>query len=106
MTALFQVVLWLSSIAKERFGEPGLFGSAAILGLVDMDALTISMAQLTASGTAAELTARAVTIGVLVNTLVKLAITLVIGRGSFRTLTAIGLVLMALALGAMTFFTA
>ena len=98
MTALFQVVLWVSAIAKERFGEPGLFGSAAILGLVDMDALTISMAQLTSSGTAAGLTARAVTIGVLVNTLVKLTITLVIGRGSFRTLTAIGLALMAVAL--------
>ncbi len=83
---------------KERFGEPGLFGTAAILGLVDMDALTISMAQLTAGGTAADLTARAVAIGVFVNTLVKLTMTVVIGRGAFRTLTALGLALMAVAL--------
>jgi uncharacterized membrane protein (DUF4010 family) len=98
MAALFQVVLFVAMFARERFGDPGLFGSAALLGLVDMDALTVSMAQLARSGTDARLAAHAVMIGILANTAVKLGITLVVGRGAFRALTAAGLVLMAAAL--------
>jgi len=69
-----------------------------------MDALTISMAQLTSSGTAAEITARAVTIGIIANTFTKLVIALIVGRGSFRPLAAIGLTLMGLALAGALYF--
>jgi uncharacterized membrane protein (DUF4010 family) len=98
MAALFQVVLFGIAIVSNTFGERGLYASAAVLGLADMDALTVSMAQLTAGGTAAEVTAKAVTIGVIANTFVKLGITMVVGRGAFRILTALGLVAMAAAL--------
>jgi uncharacterized membrane protein (DUF4010 family) len=100
MAALFQGVLWLSTIAKKYFGQAGLYGTAAVLGLVDMDALTISMAQQATGGTETTLAARAIVVGILSNTVVKLAITLFIGRGLFRALTGIGLVLMGGALGA------
>jgi uncharacterized membrane protein (DUF4010 family) len=87
--------------ARRQFGEAGIYGSAAVLGLVDMDALTISMARLTATGTLpAEVTAVAVTIGVLANTLVKLGMTIAIGRGHFRPVAAAGLTAMAAALAA------
>jgi hypothetical protein len=62
------------------------------------------MARLTTSGTAAEIAARAVTIGIIANTATKLVITLVVGRGSFRPLAAIGLTLMGLSLGAALYF--
>ncbi len=68
------------------------------MGAFDMDALTISMAQMTKNGTSAALAARAVTIGVLSNTIVKLGIAVVLGRGRFRPLAAAGLTLMAVAL--------
>jgi uncharacterized membrane protein (DUF4010 family) len=101
MVLLFQVVLWGVAIASRQFGAAGVYGSAAVLGLVDMDALTISMARLTATGGApAEVTALAVTIGVLANTGVKLGMTLGIGRGRFRSLAAAGLAAMAAALAA------
>ncbi len=100
MTLVFQLVLFGVAFANAHLGARGLYGSAAALGLVEMDALTISMARLTASGTAAELTARAVTIGLLANTCTKCAISLFVGRGSFRVLTATGLALMGAALGA------
>ncbi len=100
MTLIFQLVLYGVSFANAQLGAQGLYGSAALLGLVEMDALTISMARLTSSGTAAELTARAVTIGLIANTVTKLAIAVAIGRGRFRPLAAIGLALMGLALGA------
>src|SRR5947209_20559231 len=44
-------------------------------------------------------TARAVTIGILANTIVKLGIALLLGRGRFRPLAVAGLALMAGALG-------
>jgi uncharacterized membrane protein (DUF4010 family) len=99
MTAVFQAVLFVVAAADRYLGQAGLYGSAAVLGLADMDALTISMARLTSGGTAADATALAVGIGVLSNTLVKLGIALGVGRGRFRRLAAAGLAAMAVALG-------
>ena len=98
MALLFQVVLFGVAFATATFGSAGLYGSAAFLGLTDVDALTLSMAKLTTAGTAGTEAARAVTIGVLTNTVVKLGIAVGLGRGRFRPLAATGLVLMALSL--------
>lgn len=104
MALIFQVVVFAVSYARQRFGQQGILGSAYILGAFDVDALTMSMAQLTRSGTAPELAARAVIIGILANTIVKLTIALALGRGRFRPLAAIGLALMAVVLGAWIYF--
>jgi uncharacterized membrane protein (DUF4010 family) len=101
MAVIFQIVLFAVGFAHERFGEPGLTGSGALLGLVDVDALTLSMARMTSTGAAAaHAAARALTLGILVNALVKLGIALAVGRGRFRPLAGIGLMLIAIALGA------
>ena len=99
MAALFQIVLFGVAAARAYFGERGLYGSAVVLGLADMDALTLSMADATNKGTAADVTAVAVTIGLLANTFVKTGLALVVGRGRFRMLTAAGLLVAAAALG-------
>lgn len=98
LTVLFQAVLFGTSLAASGLGHRGLYGSTALLGLVDVDALTMSLAALTTAGTAADVTARALTIGVLANTLFKLGMTIVIGRGRFRALAGAGLTTMAVAL--------
>lgn len=98
MALLFQAVLFLMTFMS-RFGSQGLFASAAVLGLTDVDALTVSMARLTTTGTAADVTAKAVSIGILSNTLVKMVIAMTVGRGAFRWRAAAGLALMAAALG-------
>jgi uncharacterized membrane protein (DUF4010 family) len=100
MAALFQIVLFGVYFADAFFGQAGVYGSAVVLGLTDMDALTLSMAQLVTKGTAVDVAARAVTIGALSNTLVKLGLTIVIGRGEFRVLAGAGLAMMAVALAA------
>lgn len=100
MAGVFQVVLLVAGFAHARFGAEGTRISAAILGLVDMDALTISMAQQTAAGGPLDVATQAVVIALLSNTLVKLAMALTVGRGAFRALAATGLALTALALGA------
>lgn len=104
MTLIFQVVLFVIAYAKAHFSSQALYGTSALVGLAEIDALTISMARLTNSGTAAEIAARAVTIGIIANTVTKLAIALISGRGSFRPLAATGLTLMGLALGAALYW--
>jgi len=98
MAALFQLVLFAVSMAEARFGNTGLYASAAVLGLSDVDALTVSMAQRTAAATPAAVAASALTLGIVANTLVKTTIALVVGRGRFRLRTAAGLGLIATAL--------
>ena len=100
MAALFQFVLFGLSIATTRFGVQGLLGSAAVLGLTDVDALTMAISKAAAGGTATTAyAATAITLGILVNTLVKLGLALAIGRGAYRGYVAIGLALIAAALG-------
>lgn len=100
MAVLFQVVLSLVSLAELWFGEAGLYASAGVLGLTDVDALTISMAQRASDGTAVTVAAAALVLGILTNTVVKTMIALVVGRGGFRTLATLGLAAMAASLGA------
>jgi len=98
MTLVFQVVLFGVNLAESWFGNAGLYASSAVLGLTDVDALTVSMAQRTSGGTPPDLAAAALTVGVLTNTLVKTTLALVIGRGRYRVLAGTGLALMAVAL--------
>jgi uncharacterized membrane protein (DUF4010 family) len=99
MALFFQLVLYGVWAATAWFGQQGLFGSAMALGLADVDALTVSMAQMARDEAVAPVIAgTAIGIGVLSNTCVKLTIAAVVGRGRFRTLTALGLAAMALAL--------
>jgi uncharacterized membrane protein (DUF4010 family) len=100
MALLFQLVLFAVSLAEARFGDAGLYGSAAVLGLSDVDALTVSMAQRVNASTPATVAAIALTLGILANTLVKITIALAVGRGGYRVRTAIGLGLLAAALAA------
>jgi uncharacterized membrane protein (DUF4010 family) len=72
-----------------------------VLGLTDVDALTISMARSAATGTAAEIAARAIALGILANTLLKLAIAVVVGRRRFALRAAVPLGAMAVALAGL-----
>lgn len=92
----FQAVLMLMVWVRQQFGSVGVLTSAALLGLTDMDALTLSMTRLAAAPAMVPVAATAMGIGVLANTVLKLAVVLTVGRGSFRwraggALVAIGL---------------
>jgi uncharacterized membrane protein (DUF4010 family) len=99
MAVLFQVVLFLMYAVGQWLGTGGLLATAAVVGLTDTDALTLSMAtSVSEARRAAPLAAQAVTMGLLSNTIVKLALAAWIGRGRFRSLTVSILGLMGLAL--------
>lgn len=95
MAALFQGVLFAVELARQAFGDAGIYGSAAVLGLTDVDALTLSMARRVGAEAGVEVAARAIAIGVLANTALKLAISLVVGSGGYRVSAGGPLALMA-----------
>jgi uncharacterized membrane protein (DUF4010 family) len=100
MALLFQVVLFVVHTVGQQLGSSGVLATAAVLGLNDADALTLSMAESVGTGLLTlDVAAKAVTVGLLSNTCVKLVLASVIGEGPFRTLTASVLAMMAIALG-------
>lgn len=99
MGILFQVVLMVVYVARERWGASGIFTTAAVLGLTDVDALTLSMTKDVARTYTPAVAAAAIAIGVLTNTGMKLALALSIGSRRFKMIAGGALGLMLLALG-------
>ena len=97
LALMFQLVLYGVGWLSGTFGSQGLLVSGAVLGLTDMDALTISMAR-SVQVIDWETAARALAIGVLSNTLLKTAAALALGSGRFRWLVTGGLAAMGTAM--------
>lgn len=97
MAALFQVVLFAIQAVRSHWGETGLLFSGAVLGLTDVDVLTISMAKSAEGQIPIPVAAEAIAIGILSNTILKLVLGAAIGRGRFRRLTPAWLAIMAIA---------
>jgi len=104
MAILFQAVLMVVSFARETWGQSGVLTSAAVLGLTDVDALTVSMARGVAKTVSLETAATAIAVGVLANTAVKLGVVLVFGSTRFRTIVGGTLVLMIVTAAAALVF--
>jgi uncharacterized membrane protein (DUF4010 family) len=83
MAALFQLVVMIVEVARQR-GPSAVLASAAVLGLTDVDALTMSMAR--APHLTVEVTALAVAVGVAANTFLKLGVAIVFGSARFRVI--------------------
>jgi uncharacterized membrane protein (DUF4010 family) len=98
MAALFQLVLFAVGAASRAFGNRGLLLSGAVLGLTDVDALTISMTTTPASIGAPGVAAQAIAIGILANCLVKIGLAVALGTADFRRLTGAILGAMAAAI--------
>ncbi|HNV04336.1 MAG TPA: DUF4010 domain-containing protein [Vicinamibacterales bacterium] len=97
MAVLFQAVLFLVAGVRAVWGDLGLVVSGAVLGLANVDALMISMAKTAAAHGSAATPAVAIAVGILSNTLFKLALAAGLGRGSFRIVAGAGLAAMAAA---------
>ena len=104
MALLFQGVLLGVGWARETWGDAGLLVSAALLGLADTDALSITMANAVAQGGDPAVAALAVAIGGISNTLVKLGIVIGIGAGAFRLRAGLGLAALAVVATAGAWF--
>jgi uncharacterized membrane protein (DUF4010 family) len=99
MAVVFQTMLMVVHVARSTWGASGVFTSAAVLGLTDVDALTMSMARGLGGTGSAEVAATAIAIGVLANTGMKLGLALFLGNRTFRLIAGGTLALMLIALG-------
>jgi uncharacterized membrane protein (DUF4010 family) len=99
MTVAFALVLLVIPLVERLWGSSGVLGSAAILGLTDLDALTYTMARLGETSGDTALAARAIGVGLAANTLAKLGLAMVLGAAPFRRRAAPAL--SALALGVL-----
>lgn len=86
MAALFQIVLMAVNAASRFWGNSGVLTTATLLGLTDVDALTMSMARGVSDTVSLDLAARAIAVGVTANTTLKLMCALILGAGPFRTI--------------------
>jgi uncharacterized membrane protein (DUF4010 family) len=82
---LYAAVLLAVAVAKEHFGHPGLYTVAALSGLTDMDAITLSTAQMVDSGGVDPATGwRMILVGGLSNLLFKAGAVFALGSPQLR----------------------
>jgi len=94
MALAFQVGISIIAIVRVKWGAPGLYAGATVLGLTDVDALTVSTAQ---SGFMPTIAAQAILLGITANTLLKAAVSVVLGDRRLWRITLA--VLLAMAVG-------
>ena len=84
--ALYAVVLLVSRVAQTQFGDGGVYVSSVLAGLTDVDAITLSMAELSQPGGEVEVgvASRAVTLAAMSNTVVKAGIVLSTGSRDLK----------------------
>jgi uncharacterized membrane protein (DUF4010 family) len=104
MAILFQVVLYGVHYLRAWVGETGMMAGGFVLGLTDVDALTLSMTRSVATGASIDAAARAITIGIVANSLMKAGIAIVIGSGRFRWQAGAALLAMAAAAASTLLF--
>ena len=83
MAVTFQAVLLAVNVARGWFGTAGLLASAAVLGITDVDALTVSMSKSASIGVDPRTAAQAIAAGILVNCAMKTALAVALGTRKF-----------------------
>lgn len=90
---VYALVLLVAKAAQAWFGAAGLYASAVLAGLTDVDAITLSVTEMHRAGLAEGAAATAIVVASVTNTLVKVGVALVtggavVGRGVATTLGA------------------
>jgi uncharacterized membrane protein (DUF4010 family) len=102
---LYAVILIVAKAAQYYFQDAGVYVASAIGGLTDVDAITLSMAELGGApgGIALPTAARAVVLAVIANTIVKGGIALSVGSTTLRRALVLPFVVMLIASGVVAF---
>ena len=98
MAVLFQLAIIAIDYVRSVWTTPGLYATAAALGLTDVDALTVAMSR-SEEAMPAELAARAIAVGIVANTAFKVVLSLALGGRDFRRAAAGGLLALGSVIG-------
>ncbi|QLG61855.1 MgtC/SapB family protein [Halorarum salinum] len=78
--AVFAVVLLVSELANTRLGPSGVYATAFVSGLADVDAITLTLSRLAADGSVStDVAATGIVVGAIANTLVKAGLAWLLG---------------------------
>ncbi len=92
---IYGAVLLVARGAQEWLGDKGMLAAAALSSVADVDAVTIAITRMGPGETVWRVPAVAITLAVVMNTLIKLGIAMMRGEGSYRLLVARALLAMA-----------
>lgn len=82
---LLLAVIMLSAMAiRHWFGDAGLYALSAISGVIDVDAITLSIAKMTTQALPLEVGGKAIILAVIVNTLVKMGLVITLGASLLK----------------------
>lgn len=87
--ALLVVILLLAHYAHAYFDALGIYAIAAISGLTDVDAITLSLAKMSINGLADSVAVPAILLAASVNTVVKMAMVAVLGHRKMRAASSL-----------------
>ena len=96
MVVAFQIALFAIHWIRKWFGSAGVLVTSMAAGLTDVDTLTFMIGR--QKNLELWLAVQALVLGVIANTSLKLILALVIGKGTFRIIASIGLLVLNLAL--------
>jgi len=91
----YALILVVSRGAQMLLGDTGVYLSAALSGIADVDAITLSLARMTNAGTVAvDVATRSIVVAAMVNTAVKGGLVIGLGAATLRRSIVPGLALM------------
>jgi uncharacterized membrane protein (DUF4010 family) len=102
---LYAAILLVAKVAQYYFQDAGVYVASVVAGFTDVDAITLSMAELSGvpGGVSLSTGARAVVLAVIANTVVKGGIALTTGSGTLRRALLPPLLLMLIVLAVAGF---
>ena len=104
LALVFQAAMIVVTLARQLFSLRGFYSTAVVLGLTDVDALTVSMSNPSAS-IAADIAAKAIAVGIVSNSVFKLTMSAIFGSRRFRLFASgILMAMIAASLLALKFF--
>ena len=101
---LYALILVVARAAQLYFGDTGVYISSLLSGLADVDAITISLAQLSNAGTVSmTVAAQSIVIAAIANTIAKGAIVIIGGASPLKKALLPGMLLVLLTAVVVTF---
>ncbi len=102
--AFFALILFLSKYAIDVFGDRGLYGTAVISAILDVDAITVSVANLAKDGLSNDAGVFAISLAAMTNTVVKGGIFLLFGNKKVALKIIMAFIFMLITGGISLFF--